>query len=535
MGKAAPWTGAGAVAVTTGLALSLTGALPAASDDQRQPTDDRALAAFHDQDVDWAACEDFYLEGLDCATVEVPLDYGDPEGERIHVGVSRKPAEVDAEDHQGVLFTNPGGPGATARLHADQIGSTEAGRAYDVIGMDPRGLGASTRLECEQDPPLLGTHPTDEEIEQIFDLQREYAEGCDEVDGDLRPHITTANTARDMDVVRAVLGEERIDYIGASYGTYLGAVYGTLFPEHLDRAVLDSAVDPDGVWRENFLIQASAHSDNVERYTDWLSERDEVYGLGTTHDEIVATFEETAELLSEESREGQGGIVYDEGYFRNLVTMSAADQGAWDESALLFQALFEGAPLPEDAEEPENPDAPDVPDLPQPPEDPEEAQEQLERLNGPPHLTPALICEAEWPTDPEQYRSDMRELRDAHTFGAGASQAGPPTCLYSERQPTEPVADLTREWDTPALVIAGEFDPRTPHAGGVAMAERLDSPLVTVVDDGGHVFYSPGGSGSDGEARYPCVADAVESYLLDGQDPQDTDCHDRPRPDDDTL
>ncbi|WP_211715386.1 alpha/beta fold hydrolase [Nocardiopsis sp. MG754419] len=479
--------------------------------------------------MDWRECEDFYLEGLDCATVEVPLDYGDPEGERIHVGVSRKPAEVDEGEHQGVLFTNPGGPGVPARKFASDIGSTPVGQAYDVIGMDPRGLGASTWLDCGQDPPNLARHPGDEEIERIFDQQREYAEACDEADGDLRPHFTTANTARDMDVVRAVLGEERIDYLGASYGTYLGAVYGSLFPERLDRAVLDSAVDPDGVWRENLLSQSVGDAANVGRYADWLAARDEVFGLGGTHEQVLSAFEQTAERLRDEPREGEDGMTYDEQYFRNLVSASAQDQGTWDESARLLKGLVEETPLPE------APESPESPQTPEPPEDPEEAEEQLERLTGPPHLAEALLCEAEWPTDPDRYRSDMRELRDANPFGTGAGTAGPGVCLYSEQQPTEPLVDLTREWETPALVIAGEFDSSTHYEGGKAMAERLDSPLVTVVDDGAHIYYNPQFLGDEEDVRHPCVADAVESYLLDGQVPGDTDCHDRPRPDDATL
>ncbi len=531
MGTATVWTSAGAVVVTTGLALSLTGALPvgSASADEQRSADDRALAAFHDQGVEWRECEDFFLEGLDCAEVEVPLDYGEPGGERIHVGVSRRPAEVGEEEHRGVLFVNPGGPGVPAREFAGDIGSTPAGRPYDVIGMDPRGLGASTWLDCGQDPPALPRQPTDEEIEQIFDRQREYAEACDEADGAMRAHFTTANTARDMDVVRAVLGEEEIDYLGASYGTYLGAVYGTLFPERLDRAVLDSAVDPDGVWRENFLSQASADTANVERFADWLAERDEVFGLGSTREQVVSAFERTAERLDDEPRDGEDGMTYEGHYFRNLVSASADDQGSWDESARLLRALVDGSPIPE---APETPEAPDTPEAPQLPEDPEEAEEQMERMTGPPHLAEALVCEAEWPTDPDQYRSDMREFRDANPFGTGAGTAGPGVCLYSEQQPTEPLVDLTREWETPALVIAGEFDTHTHYEGGVAMAERLDSPLVTVVDDGNHIFYNPAFVGDGEDPLYPCVADAVESYLLDGRAPEDEDCHDRPRPDD---
>ena len=131
-----------------------------------------------------------------------------------------------------------------------------------------------------------------------------------------------------MDVVRAVLGEERIDYLDASYGTYLGAVHGTLFIERLDRAVLDSAVGPDGIWRENFLAQSRAVTDNGERCADWLAGRDGQFGLGVMREEVIHSFEQTSERLRKEPREAENGMTYDENHFRNLVGISADDQGA---------------------------------------------------------------------------------------------------------------------------------------------------------------------------------------------------------------
>jgi pimeloyl-ACP methyl ester carboxylesterase len=517
----------GSVALATGLALSLAGTVPASAEPEGGAPDsgEGALTPFHDQELVWSECEVF-LPDQECAEIEVPLDYAAPDDDRITVGISRSSAN-DQEERLGVLLTNPGGPGMPARLTAGQVGDASVGEVYDVIGMDPRGLGASTRLDCEQEYPGVPARPTDEEIDQAIDNMREYSESCDAADSDLRPHITTANTARDMDVVRAVLGEQQINYLGYSYGSYLGAVYGSLFPDNLDRSVLDSAVDPDSIWRETFLVQGPASTANVERYTAWLVEHNDVFGLGTDHEEIMAVFDETEERLREEPREEEGGPTYDDTYFRHVVVSSARQQGSWEESGLLLKALAEESALPDT---PGAPEEPEQPEQPQPPEIPEE---ELERLSGGWDMASAIMCEGDWPTDTGVYQSDMRSYREAHRYGPGVNAALPQTCAFTEHQPTEPRVELTRDGDTPALVIAGEFDASTPHEGGVTMASRLDSPLLTITDEGGHGFYaSPDRTDPEGESYlYPCVDAAVEAYLIDGEDPVEQECAGIPRPD----
>ena len=516
--------------LATGLALSLATALPAAADPVATAPADATAAEptpFHDQEIDWTSCEEDFLAEfeLECARVEVPLDYTDPGGERIEIAILRVPAS-DPEARRGVIFSNPGGPGGPGRALAAQLGldgdmglGSRSHEVYDHIGMDPRGTGASTRVDCESDFPSSHPRPADAQIFEVTQEMIRYTRACDANAGDLREHMTTADTARDMDVVRAALGEERINYVGYSYGTYLGAVYGSLFPERLDRSVLDSPVHPDGIWRESFMMQATAYTENVERYAIWLAEHDDVFGMGEDPDEILRTFEETTEALQEEPRtDHPWWEEYDGNAFVEEVGVFARYQDSWDVSAWYLKDVIAGEPFPEDELQIAADAEPEV----------SEDEEVLFGLNW--DLATAVICEAEWPKRISVYHSDMRDHRAEHPYGTGAFWAGPQTCAFTRNQPPEPEVDLVPAGATTPLIIAGEYDANTAYSGGPAMAKTLEGSLVTVTDDGGHGFYAMPGQEGPG-SLFPCVDEAVDAYLVDGADPRDLECAGLPRPD----
>ncbi|WP_232831949.1 alpha/beta fold hydrolase [Nocardiopsis sp. FIRDI 009] len=493
------------------LTLTLVAASPAAAD----PTD--PLAEFHGQEVVWTPCEEPILAGLECAEVEAPLDYARPDGARVTIAISRRRA-TDPERRRGILLTNPGGPGGTGRVlpvtpDPDRgigfgLGGERIAEVYDVIGMDPRGSGASSpRLDCGVDDIGLSSppRPDDGDFSGITRAAITAERACDRADGDVRPFMTTANTARDMDVIRAALGEDGLNYLGYSYGTYLGAVYGSLFPDRLDRSVLDSAVRPEGFWRGVFTQMAPAYTRNVERYTPWVAQHDDVYGLGSTSAEVLAAFEETSRSLERAPRTDVPG--YPDGYaftnddFDFLVGQVARFQGQWDVTTGLLAHFAHDIPFPPTA-------APTT-------------QEPDYQVSNP-SLTIAVICEAEWPGRLSRYYADMREVREAHPFGVGAAWHAPTPCSFTSDDPVEPLVELERDGYPVGLVVAGEFDTQTPHASGVAMSERLGHRLVTVTDEGGHAFYGmPGMS---------CVTDAVDAYLVDGAAPEDVTCAGLPRP-----
>ncbi|WP_280264251.1 alpha/beta hydrolase [Nocardia wallacei] len=205
--------------------------------------------------------------GAECAVISVPRDYSAPDGPRIDVTVSRIRA---TGERRGALFANPGGPGADAldywaRRSPDL--PAELNTHYDRIAVQPRGLRWATPLDC-------GNAERKE--------RSATKSACDSAQPGYVETVTTENTARDMDAVRAALGLERIDFFGTSYGTYLGAVYATLFPQRIDHMVLDSSVHPDWVWNEQFAQQQLAGKQRLDDLFTWIADHDGEYHLGAT-------------------------------------------------------------------------------------------------------------------------------------------------------------------------------------------------------------------------------------------------------------
>ena len=208
-----------------------------------------------------------------CASLQVPVNYANPGGRKITLALSEIRATAPAAEQQGVLLVNPGGPGAPGRSMA---ATTAAGlpanvaAKYTVVGFDTRGVGASVpALSCDPSffsRPRPGYVPANPAAEQVLiDRARAYAAGCERRFGWLLPYMTTKDLARDMDSIRAALGQQQISYYGVSYGTYLGQVYASMFPQRIRRMVLDSVVDPAGAWYADNIAQDYAFQGRLHR------------------------------------------------------------------------------------------------------------------------------------------------------------------------------------------------------------------------------------------------------------------------------
>lgn len=222
--------------------------------------------------ITWGRCQDSELRAAhaQCAMLNVPLDYSTPGGTKIRIALSRLRHTVPAAKYQGVLLTNPGGPGVSGLtvplLLRDQPG--HASNAYDVIGFDPRGIGASRpAATCDADNALLYRKTfittTSAEVAGWVAHTKRYTAACARKNGELLGHMTTEENALDMDSIRRALAVGTISYYGFSYGTYLGEVYATLFPQTIRRMVLDSVVDPAEVWYKSMLSQDVAFKRDV--------------------------------------------------------------------------------------------------------------------------------------------------------------------------------------------------------------------------------------------------------------------------------
>ena len=218
----------------------------------------RGLARFYDQHITWTDCGD----GDTCADIWVPLDYTAPNGPAITLKAKRDPAS-DPSHKVGSLFINPGGPGGSG---IDYLGYANFDKAitdvYDVIGFDPRGVGSSTPVHCVSDAEMdayLASDPSPDTPAEVTEMRRSWARftaGCAAGSGPLLQHVSTVEVARDVDILRALVGDRSLYFFGASYGTYIGATYAALFPKRVGRMVLDGAVDPLATPHQSELNQA---------------------------------------------------------------------------------------------------------------------------------------------------------------------------------------------------------------------------------------------------------------------------------------
>ncbi|HKS43889.1 MAG TPA: alpha/beta hydrolase, partial [Amycolatopsis sp.] len=420
-----------------------------------------------------------------------PLDYRQPGGRRIDVVISRVRSAKPAA-RRGVLLLNPGGPGGSGLALPVLLGSVAPQGlldSYDLIGFDPRGVGMSTPVGCgltdeEKDEvypwPLPGGVPANTAV------ARRIADKCGtSPTGGLMPFVTTANTARDMDVIREALGEARISYYGISYGTYLGAVYASLFPERTDRFVLDSALDPAGVWsRTLFRAFGPGAEIRFPDFAKWAAAHDAAYGLGATPEAVRANYFSLAAKLDAQPQNGFTGNMFRQATFTALYADDAFPMLAetWRRAELGTLSSSGGL------------DPPSADNL---------VSAQL-----------AVLCgDTTWPVSPGEYEHDVRV--DGHLFPlVGAMAAGPYPCAVWPTPPLEPAVPVTSNGPANILVVNNLRDPATPYSGAVSMARALgDRAWLVTVDHGGH------GAAYLGGPPDPCAGDTATRWLVDGKPP----------------
>ncbi|MFD9074726.1 alpha/beta hydrolase [Streptomyces lasiicapitis] len=484
-----------ATLLTVGLAAaSLAGLAPETLSAPSKASDTTAakdpLRQYTQQKLQWKRCDAKGPDTFQCTTLKVPLDYRDPGGKTIGLAMSRLKAG-STKERRGVLLLNPGGPGAPGlRLPVDPLMKfpAEVKRRYDLIGFDLRGIGRSTPVSCgltadeQRDTPYKP-----ETFAKDRDRVRTVAGKCRARAGDKLPHVTTRNAARDMDVIRAVLGEKRISYLGASYGTYLGAVYMQLFPQRADRIVLDSATDPTRIYRGMFQDMAKAAEQAFTRWTAWTARRHPAYGLGDTPAKVRKTY---WDLIARANRkpipfEGQA--------------LTGDDIRADNSTFFHIRKAAQRIAGLKDAAEGRNP---------APSGTPGRAQEPDDNFTS---IAWSFMCAdtRTWSHDPERYRREaIRDKARYPLYGDFAAAITP--CAFWERG-SEPQTRIDNK--VGALITQNEWDSQTPLFAGRAMHRALrGSRMLTVAGGEGHgVLYAPDGN--------PCADKAATVYLTTGRLP----------------
>jgi len=447
--------------------------------------------------------------GQECANVSVPLNYSEPGGRRIDIAVSRL-STATPEKRRGVLLLVPSGPGNASLdmpTRFAQFMPQSVLERYDLIGFDPRGNGRSAPLTCglslsqlpvERVIPWLDPRGFEENV----DFARFVARSCGSAStSDLLPFITTENRARDMDRIRVALGEDKISYVGYSYGTYLGAVYMSLFPHRSDRFVLDSVVSPRAIWRDTYRRMGPAVEVRFPDFARFAAERNDVYGLGATADEVRAKYFDLGVRLDATPVTLPTGLVVNGNFFREATRVTLYSETMFAGLADLWRLLdrAEATPPAAPAAAPEPaPAAAPGPNFPDVPED---------------NLVAGgfgLLCaDAQWPTDPEQYRRDVR--RDSRLFPvAGRMAANIFPCAFWPVELRKPLVEIAGDAQSDVLLIQSLRDIATPMLGALEMRAALGRRVRMVVSGGGS--HSLAWSYNTDA----CIDGAANAFLADG-------------------
>lgn len=441
---------------------------------------------------------------LTCTTVEVPLNHRDPDGRKIEVAVSRLAA---TGDRRGVLVVNPGGPAlpgldTPGQWAAELPASIVDG--YDLVGFDPRGVGHSTPQSCGlevTDPSGFFPYPAaDGSIDANVAAARATAGQCADKLGDDLRYFTTANTARDLDVIRGKLGEEKISYWGQSYGTYLGAVYGALHPDRTDRVVLEGNVDPGNVWAGEAARWGKGMAD---RFPDAAKVAAAQGVLGRTPDEVTDAYLALAERLDREPAPVPGTQASLNGaMLRNVTYALLLDNETLPVLAQVWQTatnIVDGTLTAADADVIKQVFAgtPPVPGVP--------ADNQATMFL-------ALTCgDAAWPHDVDDYAAKVGQDREKWPLTAGMPQNVWPCAFWPE--PVEDPVTVDDKGPHNVMVLQNRRDHATPWESGVALREALgDRATLVGVDNGGHYVFGAGSA---------CADEATVDFLSGGDLPRD--------------
>lgn len=461
------------------------------------------VAGFGAQEPKWQSCGGEML----CADVYAPLDWEDPAGETITLSLVKH--EATGSDRLGTLFINPGGPGASGvdfvQNNFDYAVQPELQRSYDVIGWDPRGVGASTPVQCldaaGMDAYLYGPDSaaglergSDAWIDAALAEEREFGAACAETSGDLIQHVSTGSTVQDLDMLRAIAGDPKLNYLGFSYGTYIGARYADAYPERVGRLVLDGAMDPSADMNEVVRAQTLGFEQALRAYvTDCLNRRG--CPLTGSVDAAMAQIGKLLDRVEANPLRGSDGRTVTVNTALTAIIFPLYSQDMWGFLDQLFTSL-----------------AVDDPETALTLADYYNDREDGRYLSNSTEAFSAINC-LDYPSPATLDREAMRKnaaalAADAPTIGRfqGYGDAG---CFAWPAKGAETREAVTGAGAAPILVVGTTGDPATPYQWAEALAEQLESGvLVTYV-----------GEGHTASTSSECVAKIVVDYFIDGTVP----------------
>ncbi|MFI9629877.1 alpha/beta hydrolase [Streptomyces sp. NPDC052042] len=488
---------------TAGLLVSGCSGDGAATPSPSAPVTPAALRPYYEQRLDWRDCG---VEGFQCAKMKAPLDYAKPEGDDIDLAVSRVRATGPGE-RIGSLLVNPGGPGGSAVGYLQNFAAlgypAQIRARYDMVAVDPRGVADSEPVECLTGPEMDAYTQVDQtpddaaEVDRLNAAYQQFADGCERHSARVLPHVSTAETARDMDMLRALLGDERLHYVGASYGTYLGATYAELFPARVGRMVLDGAMDPSLSALDMNRDQTAGFETAFQSFAaDCVKRTDCPLGTTSTADaaarlkQLFAALDakpiptgDSRELTESLATIGVIAAMYDESSWPQLRdALTSAAKGDGSALLALSDRYYEREPNGVYANL-------------------MSANAAVNCLDQPPAFTDAQAVTRALP--------DFEKT--SPVFGRPFAWSAL-NCAHWPVRPTGTPHRIEARGAAPIVVVGTTRDPATPYKWAESLADQLSSGRLLTYQGDGHTAYS---RGSD------CIDTAINTYLLEGTPPAD--------------
>ena len=451
----------------------------------------------------WHACNG-RLAGLECSSLQVPMNYADPGGRKLTLALSMAGATAPISQQQGVLLVNPGGPGASGLALAGEVASgisAQVAATYDIVGFDTRGVGSSVpALSCDPTffsgvrPDYIPANAAAEQI--LINRARTYAAGCEQHAGALLPYLTSVSMARDLDQIRKAFGVQKINYYAFSYGTYLGQVYGTLFPGRVRRMVLDSTVDPTGAWYADNISQDYAFQGRMEAFFAWMAKYDGAYSLGSTAAQVQSAFYLVRERLKKTPIIGPDGPMIGADEFDDTFLIAGYYylDGIWPALAqALSQYVTDGNPAGIVSR----------------------YQQYGAQTENSFAIYTAVECgDVNWPRNWSKWQSDAERAYLTAPFEAWDNTWFNAACAFWPLKGPATPFKVNGAGLPPVLMLQGTLDGATPYAGAQDAHRLLPSARMVVVQ----------GSGNHGQSLvYPpnaCVQNYLNSYLATGAVPE---------------
>lgn len=461
------------------------------------------LQPFYQQVVSWSSCSG----GFQCATVTAPMDWSDPAKASIKLALIRH----QATGHRiGSLLVNPGGPGASGvefvRDSLDYAVDPTLEQNFDVVGFDPRGVGDSSAVSCYSNPDDLthylydiapGERGSDQWIAEVEKSNADFGQACLKYTGPLLQYVDNVSAARDLDLLRAVLGDSQLYYLGYSYGTLLGATYADLYPGKVGRLVLDGALDPASASYDVTKVQAVGFENNLKAYlADCLKQSDCPFA-GDTVDEAEQSIAGLQEKLETSPLTGSDGRKLGGGTMDTAIVLPLYSQDNWPYLTQLFQSVAKGqadlALRLADSYNSRNDDG-------------TYSDNTMEAFI-------AYNC-LDYPAtsdDPDEMRQQEAELAQlAPVFGPYMAFGGASCGKYWPFQTDIQPAPVHADGAAPIIVVGTTNDPATPYQWAQNLASELSSGHLVTYHGNGHTAYNKGNS---------CVDDTVDNYLVKGTVP----------------